>query len=306
MATGSASAASRMPASSRARISAAADPASAALAGGAAAAVKSPITIWQVQARSQARSPGGGSTWRASMRDSSSAVAAADQAASGALGGAPAGVGGVRALVHGRAPQGRVALAVGRVGRVGGGGVDGQVVGVDLDLGAGRDEAGGRSPAGAGGDGHGQVGAAGDRGDLRGHLGGEGQPGGGGAGAVGGGGGGRGRAHHGAPFQAARGGLDLAAEGERGDRLAEGLGEGVGDHVAVLGGGDPGEVGQRGVQPEDSRDLGEGEQLAELGCPAGLAVGLPGGQVAGGGDRPGVDAQRPGQVVSRSPPRTGR
>ena len=81
LATGSASAASRMPASSRARISAAADPASAALAGGAAAAVKSPITIWQVQARSQARSAGRRVTWRASMRDSSSAVAAADQAA---------------------------------------------------------------------------------------------------------------------------------------------------------------------------------------------------------------------------------
>jgi hypothetical protein len=44
------------------------------------AAVKSPTTIWQVQARSQARSPGR-VTWRASMRDSSSAVTAADQAA---------------------------------------------------------------------------------------------------------------------------------------------------------------------------------------------------------------------------------
>lgn len=49
-----------------ARISAAADPASAALAGAAEAAVKSPITIWQVQARSQARSPGRRATWRAS------------------------------------------------------------------------------------------------------------------------------------------------------------------------------------------------------------------------------------------------
>jgi hypothetical protein len=74
-------------------------------------------------------------------------------------------------------------------------------------------------------------------------------------------------------------GLDLAAEGERGDGLAEGLGEGFRDHVAVLGRGDPGEVGQRGVQPEDLRDLGEGEQLAELGRPAGLAVGLPGRQL---------------------------
>jgi hypothetical protein len=70
-----------MPASSRARVSAAADPASAALAGGAAAAVKSPITIWQVHARSQARSAGRLRTWRASIRDSSSAVAAAGQAA---------------------------------------------------------------------------------------------------------------------------------------------------------------------------------------------------------------------------------
>jgi hypothetical protein len=50
------------------------------------------------------------------------------------LGGAPAGVSGVRALVHGRAPQGRVALAVGRVGGVGGGRVDGQARAVDLDL----------------------------------------------------------------------------------------------------------------------------------------------------------------------------
>ena len=85
-ATGSASAVSRMPASSRARISAAADPASAALEGGAAAAVKSPITIWQVQARSQARSAGRRATWRASIRDSSSAVAADSQAASVPLG----------------------------------------------------------------------------------------------------------------------------------------------------------------------------------------------------------------------------
>jgi len=75
--TGSASAASRMPASSRARISAAACPASAALAGGAAAAAKSRMTICAVQARSQARSAGRLRTWRASIRDSSSAVAAA-------------------------------------------------------------------------------------------------------------------------------------------------------------------------------------------------------------------------------------
>jgi len=40
------------------------------------------------------------------------------------------------ALVDGRAPQGGVAFAVGRVGGVGCGGVDGQVVGVDLDLAA--------------------------------------------------------------------------------------------------------------------------------------------------------------------------
>src|SRR6266700_2384426 len=42
-------------------------------------------------------------------------------------------------------------------------------------------------------------------------------------------------------------GLDLAAEGERGDGLAEGLGEGGGDHVAVLGRGDPSQVGERVV-----------------------------------------------------------
>lgn len=95
--------------------------------------MKSPMTIWQVQARSQARSPGRRVTWRASMRDSSSAVAADSQAASVPWG-APAGVGGVRALVHRRAPQGGVALAVGRVGGVGGGGVDAGVVAVDLDL----------------------------------------------------------------------------------------------------------------------------------------------------------------------------
>ena len=205
LATGSVSAVSRMPASSRARIRAAADPASAALAGGAAAAVKSRITIWQVQARSQARSAGRRATWRASIRDSSSAVAADRPGGIGALGGAPAGVRGVRALVDGRAPQGRVALAVGRAGRVGGGRVDGQVVAVDLDLGAGREEAGRGTPARAGGDGHGQVVAAGDRGDLRGHLGGEGQPGGSGAGTGGGGGGGRGRAHHSAPSRAGEG-----------------------------------------------------------------------------------------------------
>ena len=84
-ATGPASAASRMPASSRARMRAAACPASAALAGGVAA-VKSRMTIWAVLARSQARSAGRRVTWRASIRDSSSAVAAADQAASVPLG----------------------------------------------------------------------------------------------------------------------------------------------------------------------------------------------------------------------------
>src|SRR5260370_1156426 len=75
-----------------------------------------------------------------------------------ALGGAPAGVRGVRALVDGRAPQGRVPLAVGRVSGVGGGRVDAEVVAVDLDLGAGRDEAGRGTPAGPGGDGYGQGG----------------------------------------------------------------------------------------------------------------------------------------------------
>ncbi len=49
--------------------------------GRGAAAVKSPITIWQVHARSQARSAGRRVTWRASIRDSSSAVAAAHHAA---------------------------------------------------------------------------------------------------------------------------------------------------------------------------------------------------------------------------------
>jgi hypothetical protein len=166
-------------------MSAAADPASAALAGGAAEAVKSPMTIWQV-------------------------------------------------------------------------------VAVDLDLGAGMDEAGGRSPAGPGGDGDGQVGAAGDSGDLRGHLGGEGEPGGDGAGAVLGSGG---VAPITALLPAGEGrGLDLAAEGERGDGLAEGLRQGVGDHVAVLGGRDPGQVGQGGIQPENLRDLGEASSSRSWGA----------------------------------------
>ena len=52
--------------------------------------------------------------------------------------------------------------------------------------------------------------------------------------------------------------------------------------VAVLLGGDAGEVGDGGVLAEDGGDLGVGEQLAELGCPADLAAGLPGGEVAGG------------------------
>src|ERR1039457_6063324 len=101
----------------------------------------------------------------------------------------------------------------------------------------------------------------------------------------------------GGPFRLLRGGLDLAAEGEGGDRLAgEGPGDGVGYQVAVFPGGDAGEVGDGGVLAEDGGDLGIGEQFAELGCPADLAAGLPAGEVPGGADGAGVDLEGVGEV----------
>src|SRR6185437_2871564 len=78
---------------------------------------------------------------------------------------------------------------------------------------------------------------------------------------------------------------------------AEGLGEGGGYDVAVLLGADPGEVGDGGVLAEDAGDPGVGEELAELGCPADLALGLAVGEVAGGADRAGVDPEAAGEVV---------
>jgi hypothetical protein len=87
VATGPVSVASRMPVSARARIRAAALPASWAEAGGAAAAVKSPTTSWVMAARIQRRSAGRRVVWAASMRDSSSIRAACAHAAVAAGGG---------------------------------------------------------------------------------------------------------------------------------------------------------------------------------------------------------------------------
>jgi hypothetical protein len=102
-----------------------------------------------------------------------------------------------------------------------------------------------------------------------------------------------------APFRgrAGGGGLDLAAEGEGGDGAAEDPGDGVDDGVAVFLGGDAGEVGDGGVQAQDGGDPLEGDQLAELGCPADLAARLAGGEVAGGPDGAVVDLQGVGEVV---------
>ena len=66
---------------------------------------------------------------------------------------------------------------------------------------------------------------------------------------------------------------------------------------AVLLGGDADQVGDGGVLAEDGGDLGVGEQFAQLGCPADLAAGLPGGEVAGGLDGAGVDLEGVGEVV---------
>jgi len=60
-------------------------------------------------------------------------------------------------------------------------------------------------------------------------------------------------------------GLDLAAEGQRGDLAAEGLADGVGDHVLVFLGGDAGEVGDGCVVAEYGGGALEADQLAELG-----------------------------------------
>jgi hypothetical protein len=98
-------------------------------------------------------------------------------------------------------------------------------------------------------------------------------------------------------FRCGGAGSDLAAEGEGGDGAAEDLGGGVGDGVAVFLGGDSGEVGDGGVGAEDAGDLGEGDELAELGCPADLAFGLAGGEVAGDRDGLRLDLEGAGEVV---------
>ena len=59
----------------------------------------------------------------------------------------------------------------------------------------------------------------------------------------------------------------------------------------------PVEVGDGGVGAEDAGDLGEGDELAELGCPADLASGLAGGEVAGDRDGLRLDLQGAGEVV---------
>src|SRR5581483_480538 len=125
---------SRMPASARARSSAAAVPASAAVDGA-------------VRPR----------------RD-------------GAVGRVPLAVRGVRALMGERSPGDRVAVAVGRPGRVGGGGVDAEQLAVHLDVRAVGPEAGGVTLAGAGRAGYDDVVAVGDGGDFGGHGRGQLQP----------------------------------------------------------------------------------------------------------------------------------
>ena len=94
-----------------------------------------------------------------------------------------------------------------------------------------------------------------------------------------------------------RRGSDLAAEGEGGDRAAEGFAQGGGYDVLVFFGGDSGEVGGGGVLAECRRSALVADQFAELGRPADLAFGLPAGQVLGGVDRAGVDLEGMGEVV---------
>ena len=104
--------------------------------------------------------------------------------------------------------------------------------------------------------------------------------------------------HGGRSFPGAGAGLELAAEGEGGDRLlAEGFGDRLGYGVGVFLGGDADQVGDGGGLAEDGGDLGVGEQLAQLGCPADLAAGLPAGEVLRGLDGAGVDLQGGGEVV---------
>src|SRR5271165_7103440 len=100
----------------------------------------------------------------------------------------------------------------------------------------------------------------------------------------------------GGPFREPGRGLELAAEGEGGGRLAaEGFSYGLGDRVAVLLGSDAGEVGDGGVLAEDGGDLGVGEQFAQLGCPADLAAGLLVGEGLRGLDGAGVDLEGVGE-----------
>ena len=102
----------------------------------------------------------------------------------------------------------------------------------------------------------------------------------------------------GGPFREPGRGLELAAEGEGGDRLLpKALATASATASAVFLGGDADQVGDGGGLAEDGGDLGVGEQLAQLGCPADLAAGLPGGEVPRGLDGAGVDLQGVGEVV---------
>jgi hypothetical protein len=101
----------------------------------------------------------------------------------------------------------------------------------------------------------------------------------------------------GGAWRGSGGGLDLAAEGERGDGAQVGGADGLGDHVPVLLGGDAQQVGDGGVRAQLGGGALEGEQFAELGRPADLTGGDLGGQGAGDFDGAAVDLQVGGEVV---------
>ena len=253
-ATGAVSPGSRIPASSRASRRAAARPASRGVPGSAPAAVKSARMRSVALARSQRRSPGRRPAWRASMRDSSSSLAACAPVGPLRRREALAGVGGVGALVDQGSPGDRVALAVGGAGGVAVVGVGSEELAVDLDDRDAGDVAGGVAQARSGGAGD-RDRAAGDRGDLGGHRRGELLPGAGGAASRGGRRGrGRWRSWRAVLSGCGGRGSDLAAEGEGGDRpAAEGSGDRLGYGVAVFLGGDADQVGDGGVLAEDAR-----------------------------------------------------
>ena len=175
-------------------------------------------------------------------------------------------MGGVGALVDQGSPGDRVALAVGGAGGVAVVGVCSEELAVDLDDRDAGDVAGGvaESCPGAQATGTGRPAIAGTSAVMASESFFQGP-----AGAASPGAGARAVADiGGGPFRWRRaGGLDLAAEGEGGDRLAgEGPGYGVGYYVAVLLGGDADQVGDGGGLAEDAGDLGVGEELAELGA----------------------------------------